>query len=121
MSVLDRFRAWLRRIVRAPVGYFVLWKTPKLVAQDDNELAVCAIFREEAPFLDEWIAFHVGVGATHFYLYNNFSTDNYKQVLEPWIARGTVTLIDWPRPVGQLLRIVTVSCAHAAPTSGSRS
>jgi hypothetical protein len=92
----------LRRMVRAPVGLAARWMTPKVVVQNINEFAVCAIFRDEAPFLDEWISFHVGVGAAHFYLYNNFSTDNFRQVLEPWIARGIVTLIEWPRPVGQI-------------------
>ena len=67
-----------------------------------HELAVCAIFREEAPFLDEWLTFHAGVGVTHFYLYNNYSTDDFRAVLAPWMARGTVTLHDWPRKVGQL-------------------
>jgi hypothetical protein len=66
-----------------------------------DELAVVAIFREEAPFLDEWLSFHHGVGATHFYLYNNFSTDAFREVLAPWIAGGLVTLIDWPVAVGQ--------------------
>lgn len=67
-----------------------------------HELGICAIFREEAPFLDEWISFHAGVGATHFYLYNNFSTDDFKSALAPWLSRGMVTLTDWPVPVGQL-------------------
>jgi hypothetical protein len=67
-----------------------------------HELAVCAIFREEAPFLDEWLTFHSGVGVTHFYLYNNYSTDEFRAVLAPWIARGVVTLQEWPRKVGQL-------------------
>ncbi|WP_375460819.1 glycosyltransferase family 92 protein [uncultured Enterovirga sp.] len=66
------------------------------------ELAICAIFREEAPFLEEWLTFHENVGASHFYLYNNFSTDDYETVLRPWVARGLVTLYDWPLPVGQL-------------------
>jgi hypothetical protein len=102
MNALDKARAWLRRCVRAPVGFIAQWITPKLLGQNFNEFAICAIFREEAPFLDEWISFHVGVGAAHFYLYNNFSTDNFRQVLKPWIACGTVTLIDWPRPSGQI-------------------
>ena len=67
-----------------------------------HELAVAAIFREEAPFLEEWLSFHRGVGVSHFYLYNNFSTDHFKAVLEPWIADGAVTLHDWPVPTGQL-------------------
>ena len=63
---------------------------------------ICAIFREEAPFLDEWIRFHLGVGVSHFFLYNNFSTDHFEEVLRPWISAGVVTLTDWPVPVGQL-------------------
>lgn len=102
MNVFDEVKASLRRMLRAPVGFAARWMTRKLAVQKTNELAVCAIFREEAPFLDEWITFHVAVGAGHFYLYDNYSTDNFRQVLEPWIARGTVTLIDWPKPVGQL-------------------
>jgi hypothetical protein len=66
------------------------------------ELAACAIFREESPFLDEWLTFHIAVGFQHFYLYNNFSTDNFREVLDPWISAGIVTLKDWPVAVGQL-------------------
>jgi hypothetical protein len=101
MNGLDRARARVRTILRAPIGLAVRLRE-SIAGNYKHELAVCAIFREEAPFLDEWISFHVGVGATHFYLYNNFSTDNFRQVLEPWIARGTVTLNDWPKPIGQL-------------------
>lgn len=99
---IDRASASLRRMLRAPVGLAARWITPRLVAGNNDEFAVCAIFREEAPFLDEWISFHVGVGAAHFYLYDNFSTDDFRQVLDPWIARGVVTLVDWPRRVGQI-------------------
>ncbi len=67
-----------------------------------HTLAACAIFRNEAPFLKEWIEFHAGAGFTHFYLYNNFSTDDFREVLEPFIQRGLVTLVDWPVPAGQV-------------------
>lgn len=50
------------------------------------------MFRDEAKFLDEWISFHVNQGVSHFYLYNDDSTDGYVDVLEVWIARGLVTL-----------------------------
>jgi Glycosyltransferase family 92 len=101
MSLLTRSKDLLRRTMRMPIGIAKRRMTERLQADGIHELAVCAIFREEAPFLDEWISFHVGVGATHFYLYNNFSTDHFNDVLQPWIARGIVTLIEWPVPVGQ--------------------
>lgn len=59
-------------------------------------LSICAIFRNEADYLREWIEFHRLMGVEHFYLYNNLSDDNYFSVLESYIDRGTVTLRDWP-------------------------
>lgn len=61
-----------------------------------HELAICAIFQDEAAYLAEWIAFHRLLGVSHFYLYNHLSRDGYRQVLEPYCQRGEVELIDWP-------------------------
>jgi hypothetical protein len=59
------------------------------------ELSVVAIFKNEAPFLKEWIEYHRVVGVEHFWLYNHNSSDNYTQVLEPYIKEGIVDLYDW--------------------------
>jgi hypothetical protein len=66
------------------------------------DLAICSIFKNEARFMREWIEFHKLVGVQHFYLYNNLSTDNYKELLEPYIAQNEVELFEWPyeRPKG---------------------
>ncbi len=60
------------------------------------KLSICAIFRDEAPFLKEWIEYHMLVGVSHFYLYNNLSQDNYREVLQPYIKTGVVELYDVP-------------------------
>jgi len=60
------------------------------------ELAVCTIFQNEAKYLEEWIEFHQLVGVQHFYLYNNKSSDNYLDVLEPYVRSGVVEIVDWP-------------------------
>lgn len=60
------------------------------------EFSICAIFQNEAPYLREWIEFHKLQGCQHFYLYNNRSTDNFFQVLLPYLYAKEVTLIDWP-------------------------
>jgi hypothetical protein len=57
--------------------------------------AVCA-FKNEAPYLDEWLAFCAGEGVDHVVLYDNASTDNPREVLKPWIESGFVELHDWP-------------------------
>ncbi len=58
-------------------------------------LAVCTIFQNEARFLKEWIEFHKLAGVEHFYLYNNNSSDNYLEVLDPYIKTGDVELVHW--------------------------
>ena len=58
-------------------------------------VSLCLIFKNEAPFLKEWLDYHLTVGVEHFYLYNNSSDDDFKRVLEPYIKKGTVALIDW--------------------------
>jgi hypothetical protein len=102
LNRLARTRIWLRRALRFPIRATLWVLEPFRAARTKHELAICAIFREEAPFLDEWISFHVGIGVTHFFLYNNFSTDNFMDVLSPWIERGIVTLTEWPISVGQV-------------------
>ena len=64
------------------------------------EVSICSIFKDEAPFIKEWIEFHKIQGVEHFYLYNNFSSDNFEEVLKPYIASNEVTLIDWPYSYG---------------------
>lgn len=65
-------------------------------------VSLCAIFKDEGPYLKEWIEFHKIVGVEHFYLYNNKSNDNYLEVLTPYIKEGLVTLKDWPKPQSQM-------------------
>lgn len=53
-------------------------------------LSITAIIRNEAPYIKEWIEFHKLVGVQKFYIYDNESTDNIKEVLAPYIENGDV-------------------------------
>lgn len=59
-----------------------------------STLSVCAIFQDEAPFMKEWIEYHILLGVEHFYLYNDRSTDNFQEILKPYILEGIVDLND---------------------------
>lgn len=63
------------------------------------DVAVCAIFQNEAPYFKEWIEYNRLIGVEHFYLYNNLSTDHYLEVLSPYIEEGIVELVEWPYKV----------------------
>ena len=64
-------------------------------------ISLCLIFKDEAPFLKEWIDYHLTIGVDHFYLYNNNSDDEYLTILKPYIEEGKVTLIEWPEQNSQ--------------------
>ena len=53
-------------------------------------LAVCAIAKNEGPYFKEWIEWHRKQGVEKFYIYDNESTDDTKQVLQPYIESGIV-------------------------------
>jgi hypothetical protein len=65
-------------------------------------LSVCAIYWNEGPYLREWITFHQLVGVEHFFLYNNRSTDDHREVLAPFVDEGLVEVRDWDVFPGQL-------------------
>ena len=66
------------------------------------KIAVCAIFKDEAPYLLEWIAFHKMVGVDLFVLYDNGSSDGGSDVVRRSDFARNVALIDWSDRPGQL-------------------
>ncbi len=60
------------------------------------DLAIVAIFKDEGKYLREWLDYHLLAGVEHFYLYNNDSSDDYKEILAPYVEANLVTLTDFP-------------------------
>ena len=55
------------------------------------DLAVVAILKNEGHYLKEWLDYHLLAGVDHFYLYDNESTDNYREIVAPYVETGLVT------------------------------
>lgn len=53
-------------------------------------LGVVAIMKNEGPYLREWIEFHKMMGVDKFFLYDNESNDDTKDILQPYIKSGLV-------------------------------
>jgi hypothetical protein len=64
--------------------------------EKQQTLSICSLFRNQSSQLKEWIEYHLIVGVDHFYLYNLGSTDEFMNVLTPYISKGIVTLVNWP-------------------------
>ena len=60
------------------------------------DLAVVAILKNEAPYLREWLDYHLLAGVEHFYLYDNDSTDNQAEVAAPYVKAGLVDYFPLP-------------------------
>jgi len=61
-------------------------------------LAACMIYRDAAAYLAEWVEFHLVMGVERFFLYDNGSTDEHREVLAPYLEEGIVAIHDWPHP-----------------------
>jgi hypothetical protein len=59
-------------------------------------LSVVATVRNEDIYLSEWIEYNLLMGVQHFYIYDNESSDNTKEVLKPYVEKGLVTYIYYP-------------------------
>lgn len=64
------------------------------------ELGVVTQFRDEASYLSEWITYHRLVGVDHFWLYDDGSTDAWREVLATPLAEGVVEVLPLPESHG---------------------
>lgn len=64
-------------------------------------LVATAWIKDEAPYLAQWIEFHLLQGFEKFYLFDNGSTDGTVEVLAPYIKAGIVELRTYPTEVTQ--------------------
>lgn len=59
-------------------------------------LGICAIIKDETPFIEEWIAYHSLVGVERFFLYDNGSTVPLSQTLAKHISSNYLIIHDVP-------------------------
>lgn len=60
-------------------------------------LSLVSNFRNENPYLGEWLAHHVAVGVDHVYLYDQDGSKEAAEILQPYLDSGFVTLHDWTK------------------------
>ncbi len=91
-------------LIYTPICHIIRLLGCMVTKQRDKcyNVSIATIFKNEAEYLDEWVCYHKLIGVEHMYLYNNFSDDNYLEILTPYVESGFITLIDWEVPHGQL-------------------
>ncbi|MEM7719722.1 MAG: glycosyltransferase family 2 protein [Pseudomonadota bacterium] len=66
----------------------------------DHVVAVTCM-RNEGPFILDWVAYHMGVGVTHFLVYTNDCDDETEALLDALALRGLVTRVANPVDTGE--------------------
>ena len=65
------------------------------------KLGIAAIFKNEKPYIIEWLAFHRLVGFRHFFIADNISDDGSSQLLAELDHAGFITRIEYPTVDGK--------------------
>jgi hypothetical protein len=72
-----------------------------LIVRDDRKqpsVAICAIAKNEGPYLPEWVAYHHLIGFDPILVYNHESTDDSAEILEQLERQGLVEPHAWTSP-----------------------
>lgn len=110
-----RYSYYLLSMPRA-IGHYVLYAclSPILDClighyKFQNQMAMVLIIKNESSYIEEWIEFHKIIGFTKFYIFDNNSTDDLKNKLEPYIKAGVVEYIYFPG-IGMQGKAYTYAC-----------
>ena len=99
-----------------------LWlpDTAVSLVQPEHKFAISAIVRNEEDYVDEWLEFHLMQGATHFFIYDNGSTDRTVEKFTTSVHASRVTLVQWSNflagwegvtgPTGRMQRLAMLHC-----------
>lgn len=64
--------------------------------QPEHYLSVVVIAKNEGPYFQEWLDWHISQGVEKFYVYDNESTDGTREILQPYIDKGIVDYTYFP-------------------------
>ena len=79
--------------------------------EPDKRVAICAIMKNAAPTLPQWLVWHRLLGVGSFHIFDDDSTDNTPEVVGPWVEAGVLTHEPAPFPGNESIQMVAyASC-----------
>lgn len=96
IALLDKMHSfWRRRPSTANMRDKQFLPVPVVRTQSCVDICFASVIKNEADYLPEWIAFHALLGVSHFYLYDNGSTDDLNAAIEASGFANCVTVLPW--------------------------
>jgi glycosyltransferase involved in cell wall biosynthesis len=96
MKKLPHIYRSVSRGARGIFDYLITFGWLPSFRKHDYFLSLVAIAKNEGEYFKEWIEYHHMIGVEKFYIYDNESTDNTREILDPYIKSGLVEYIFWP-------------------------
>ena len=62
------------------------------------KVALCAIMKNEADYVEEWLAFHILQGVSRVLLYDNNSSDDTRRRARSFAQQVTIRVVPWSGP-----------------------
>lgn len=100
---MEKLRLWLYKHDLGRSGLRWRWASfvhkTRLRFQKNHfkyRVSIAAIIKNEGPYLNEWIDYHLAAGFDHFYLFDNESADETETILSPYVSKDVVTKIPFP-------------------------
>ena len=90
---------------------------------DRSGIAIAAIVKNEEKYISEWARFHNKAGVSHFYIYDDNSTDNTIQNIQKVLNPNELTVIPWGQRMedtrlGREIHNQVLAYAHAVSNFG---
>lgn len=80
-----------------------------------EDVVAVTTMKNEGAFILDWVAYHMGVGITHFLVYTNDCSDQTEAILDALSMRGLVTRVDNKVPKGERPQRLALSDAPTQP------
>lgn len=75
-----------------------------MIPDTPHYLSLCCIIKDEDDVIEEWVAFHLGVGVDFILVIDNGPSSALPRILAPYISQGTVELVHFWAPGRQQQR-----------------
>jgi hypothetical protein len=94
--------------------HYSSWDKPEMYAL--HSASICALVLDEEAYLQEWVDYHIGIGFSRIYLYDN--SDKYD--LASWVNRSgfkNVWIEHWPGKLVQTKAYADCALNYASPNN----
>lgn len=95
----ERLQKYLLK--KTPITQKPIIKNNAAIIKYDYYLSILCTFKNEAMNIKVWVDHYIWMGVDHFFLIDNGSDDNSREILQPYVDKGIVSVFYMPEKYQQ--------------------